>query len=194
MQPVFTVGLHSRYQEETVLTVYALSSDTLPLFRHWSAQVEHSPRCKGASASGASIRPDRNFPDSWRRPWRLCLRYLGATCQLQKDKMPSSSSSRLSPKSCYTMSSCRLVRCGAVRCGRETSAPPLLQNPLVTWFCLCTALFISRQCAKKKESPETHKLCPNDNRGNAITGNTFTTNPALSPQWLFAACEPERRG
>lgn len=64
----------------------------------------------------------------------------------------------------------------------ETSAPLLLQNPLITWFCLCVAFFISRQCEKK--SPETHKLCPNDNRGNTITGNTFTTNPALSQQWL----------
>lgn len=64
----------------------------------------------------------------------------------------------------------------------ETSAPLLLQNPLITWFCLCIAFFISRQCEKK--SPGTHKLCPNDNRGNTITGNTFTTNPALSPQWL----------
>lgn len=35
-----------------------------------------------------------------------------------------------------------------------------------------------------KKSPETHKLRPNDNRGNTITGNTFTTNSALSPQWL----------
>lgn len=45
------------------------------------------------------------------------------------------------------------LQTGAVRRGRETSAPTLLQNPLVTWFCLCTALFISRQCAKKKREP-----------------------------------------
>lgn len=82
------------------------------------------------------------------------------------------------------MTSCILVRCGAVQW--ETSAPLLLQNPLITWFYLCGGFFISREegggggggCS------QTHKLCPNDNRGNAITGNTFTTSPVLSPQWL----------
>ena len=64
----------------------------------------------------------------------------------------------------------------------ETSAPLLLQNPLSTWIGLYVAFFISRQCEKK--SPETHKLCSNDNRGNTITGNMFTTNPTLSLQWL----------
>lgn len=33
----------------------------------------------------------------------------------------------------------------------ETSAPLLLQNPLITWFCLCVAFFISRQCEKKAQ-------------------------------------------
>lgn len=73
----------------------------------------------------------------------------------------------------------------------ETSAPLLLQNPLITWFCLCIAFFISRHCEKK--SSETHKLCPNDNRGNTITGNTFTTNPALSPQWLVLHANQDGR-
>ena len=50
-----------------------------------------------------------------------------------------------SPWLCYTMSSCGS---GAVRW--ETSAPLLLQNPLITWFCLCVAFFTSRQCEKKE--------------------------------------------
>lgn len=78
--------------------------------------------CKGASASGASIRPDRNFPDSWRRPWRLCLWVYAVASTLFRSHMSASEGQdavvvvvvRLSPKSCYTMSSCRLVWCGAV--------------------------------------------------------------------------------
>lgn len=91
-----------------------------------------------------------------------------------------------SPWLCYTMSSC-----GSGAVWWETSAPLLLQNPLITWFCLCVAFFTSRQCEKK--SPGTHKPCPNDNRGNTITGNTFTTNPALSPQWLALHAKPDGR-
>lgn len=82
--------------------------------------------CKGASASGASIRPDRNFPDSCRRPWRLCLWVYAVAFALFRSHMSASEGQdavvvvvvvvvvRLSPKSCYTMSSCRLVWCGAV--------------------------------------------------------------------------------
>lgn len=49
------------------------------------------------------------------------------------------------------------------------------------WF-MCSLFYIPAMF--KKKSPVTHKLCPNDNRGSTITGNTFTTNRALSAPWL----------
>lgn len=51
-----------------------------------------------------------------------------------------------SPWLCYTMSSC-----GSGAVWWETSAPLLLQNPLITWFCLCVAFFTSRQCEKRAQ-------------------------------------------
>lgn len=49
----------------------------------------------------------------------------------------------------------------------ETSAPLLLQNPLITWFCLRIAAFnIPAMWTKEKKNKTrgTHKLCPNDTR------------------------------
>lgn len=109
--------------------------------------------------------------------WHLC--YWWATWQLRsRPSLSLSVSPELSHCAVALLYNVQL-RIGVV--WWETSAP-LLQNPLITWFCLCITFFISQQCEKK--SPDTHKLCPNDNRGNTITGNTFTTNHALSPQWL----------
>lgn len=131
-------------------------------------------------------------------PERWHAHYSGATCLLLNNKTalslsPSISRSGHRSRRRYTTSSC-----GRSRCGRETSATPLLQNPPRRMVLFMHGPFhIPAMCKKiknKNRAPETHKLCPNDNRGNAIRGNTFTTNPALSPRWLFAACEPERRG
>ncbi len=52
---------------------------------------------------------------------------------------------------------------------------------------------VFRLLEKQIKQPETHKLYPNDNRGNTITGNTFTTNPALSPQWLVLHANQDER-
>lgn len=83
-------------------------------------------------------------PVWWRFPLSLC--YLGATWLLHNSH-PSLCVS--SPWLCYTMSSCGAKRCGVV--WLETSAPLLLRNPLFTWFCLCVAFFISRQCEKRAQ-------------------------------------------
>lgn len=149
-----------------------------------------SPCFVRSSAFGTSTRPALIFlfPGGL---WCLCLWVCAAAFVLFRSHMsasqqqtPSSVSRRV--LSCLIVALLYNVQLHAGVVWWETSAPPLLQNPLITWFCLCIALFISRQCEeRRKKSPETHKLCPNDNRGNAITGNTFTTNPALSPQWLL---------
>lgn len=60
-----------------------------------------------------------------------------------------------SPRLCYTMSSCGA---GSGVEWWETSAPLLLQNPLITWFCLCVAFFISRQCEKKPRNTQTLQM------------------------------------
>lgn len=97
--------------------------------------------------------------------WRPCLWVCAVACALFRSRMSalqqqgdsavvhfSLESRAAGSRRRYTMSSC-----GSVRCGRETSAAPLLQNPLVTWFCLCTALFISRQCAKRKKKKKKNR-------------------------------------
>lgn len=71
------------------------------------------------------------------------------------------------------------VRCGVV--GDICSSPPAKSPHHMVLFMRSLFQYPSNL---KKRGTETHKLCPNDNRGNTITGNTFTTNPALSPQWL----------
>lgn len=75
------------------------------------------------------------------------------------------------------------LRIGAVwRCvvGDICSSPPAKSPHHMVLF-MCRLFHIERGTKKRTQ---THKLCPNDNKGNAITGNTFTTSPALSPQWL----------
>lgn len=71
-------------------------------------------------------------------------------------------------------------RCGAVWCcvvGDICSTPPAKSPHHMV-------LFMHMPFSYPGKGPETHKHCPNDNKGSTITGNTLTTNPALSPQWL----------
>ena len=128
------------------------------------------PNCCGhpqfrSSACGTTIHPNRliflslgglccNAVSVFVGP--VWLRFLLSLCYLGELHMaaflapiqPSYSSLHhscsASPWLCYTMSSC-----GAV--WSETSAPLLLQNPLITWFCLCLAFFRSRQYEKKSQ-------------------------------------------
>lgn len=64
----------------------------------------------------------------------------------------------------------------------DICSPPPAKSPHHMVLFMRSPSHIPAMWGEKR--PETHKLCPNDNRGNTITGNTFTTNPALSPQRL----------
>lgn len=120
-------------------------------------------RCQGVSGFGACV-------------WHLC--YWRATWQLRS--RPS-------------LSLCE-YRAVLLRRGGVIQCPAADRCGVVGDICSSTAksphhmvLFMHNLLhipAMWKKSPDTHKLCPNDNRGNTITGNTFTTNHALSPQWL----------
>lgn len=68
----------------------------------------------------------------------------------------------------------------------ETSAPLLLQNPLITWFCLRIAAFnIPAMWTKEKKTKQgEHTNSVQMTQGNTVTGNAFATNSAPSPQWL----------
>lgn len=189
------------------MLIYTLRSDTLPLcdphrVRRLSAKLLRSPPVSVFCLWNNYPSKSSYFPvprglcrnavsvlvgPVWLR-FLLSLCYLGgrmtAFCALIQPSYSSlHHSCSASPWLCYTMSSC-----GAV--WSETSAPLLLQNPLITWFCLCVVFFKSRQYEKKSQK---HTNCPHDSRGNTITGNTFTTNPALSPQWLVLHAKQDGR-
>lgn len=84
------------------------------------------------------------------------------------------------------MTSCVSVRCGAV--WWETSAPLLLQNPLITWFYLCVGFFISKE-GRKKGHKHTNSV--------QMTTKEMQLQETHSPPALhwahsgWAACEPE---
>lgn len=108
----------------------------------------------------------------------LC--HLGAAWQL-----PVQSSISLLLLCCLNMALLHNVQLWSGVVGDICSSPPAKSPHHMVLF--MRSLFNNPANVKKKKrnkNPKTHKLCPNDNRGSTITGSTFTTNPALSPQRL----------
>lgn len=85
------------------------------------------------------------------------------------------------------MSSCGVEWSGAV--WWETSAPLLLQNPLITWFCLCVAFFISQQF-KKKQNRNTRTLSKWQQRKYNYR-KRIHHQPCPKPTVACAACETD---
>lgn len=85
------------------------------------------------------------------------------------------------------MTSCASVQFGAV--WWETSAPLLLQNPLITWFYLCVGFFISKEGGEKKGHKHTKSI--------QMTTKEMQLQETHSPPALlwahsgWAACEAE---
>lgn len=78
--------------------------------------------------------------------------------------------------------------CGVALCGGRHLLLSFCKIPSSHGFIYAEAF--SYQEKRGEKCSQTHKLCPNDNRGNAITGNTFTTSPAWARSGC-AACEPQ---
>lgn len=138
----FTTCLYNRYLEDHLHCLFMLS----PVTRYRS--VTHVK----SDVTVPSSHPSRLFLflSSSLGDCGVVVCFCGSVIQLCDSSLRQPSSCAFqaaSPLRCYTMTSCVSVRCGAV--WWETSAPLLLQNPLITWFYLCVGLFISKEGGKK---------------------------------------------